>query len=184
MNPIGTILLDFDSYLAIWQDKIFQVYLLYFLLNYKNLRGKCKHFKITFLTQNVKVEFHWFLMVNPLRHWFWVWVCMTQKHSYLGPLPPSKTRRQNLVWVTLPALGHAVSTLDNYFLTWDSPAKTSSLYSDLNCKWHCFSFKTTKFLWLYISPLSLLRIIPGRGYIQDTGPTHTKKIPSPPKKMC
>lgn len=126
LSPIDTILLDFDSYLAVWQDKIFQVYLLYFLLNYKNLRGKCKHFKTTFLTQNGKVEFHWFLMVNPLRRWFWIWICTTQKHGYLGPLPPSLTRCHNLVWVTLPALGHAISAPGNYFLTWDSPAKTSS----------------------------------------------------------
>lgn len=63
LSPLDMILAEFESYLAIWPDKIFQVYRLYFLLIYQNVGGKYKHFKTTFLTQNGKVAFHWFLVV-------------------------------------------------------------------------------------------------------------------------
>lgn len=135
LSPLNAILVVSERYLSVWHNKIFQAYLLHFLLINQNFRGKYKPLKTIFLTQNGQAELQWFFVVLPfagqtLRGIGSEWVYTTQKHRYLSPPRPSLTWCWNLVWVTLPALGCAISVLNNYFLTMGFSSKDVSLQEE------------------------------------------------------
>lgn len=146
LNPLDTILIVFDSYLVIWHDDIFQVYLLYFLLIYQNLRGEYKHFLTIFLTQNGKVEIQCFFMILT----FAAQTIRVTRSEFESALHRSIATSDHscLHWhgarilskSLLPALGHIISTMNNYFFAMDFPAKKSfkrkwSIIHIPSCKW-------------------------------------------------